>query len=143
MRCDGDITQCGPPGSTENPVRPRTPCDREPRETENQGGQVSLEVSPDLLAAAERGDVADEEFAECVRISLPYAWQTVSRLSTRLLVEGGPFADNIEPPATETERGQLLRALASDAIRGCLERYFGVKLAFQNCHRVAVFPAAE
>jgi hypothetical protein len=33
----------------------------------------------------------------------------------------------------------LLRALASDAIRGGLERHFGVKLAFQNCHRVAAF----
>lgn len=33
--------------------------------------------------------------------------------------------------------------LASDAIRGGLERHFGVKLAFQNCHRVAAFrPAA-
>ena len=41
------------------------------------------------------------------------------------------------------ERGQLLRALASDAIRGALERHFGVVLAFQNCHRVAAFaPAA-
>ena len=35
----------------------------------------------------------------------------------------------------------LLRALASDAIRGSLERHFGVTLAFQNCHRVAVFAA--
>ncbi|MDX6355405.1 MAG: hypothetical protein QOF98_2308, partial [Streptomyces sp.] len=34
----------------------------------------------------------------------------------------------------------LLRALASDAIRGSLQRHFGVRLAFQNCHRVAVFP---
>jgi hypothetical protein len=34
----------------------------------------------------------------------------------------------------------LLRALASDAIRGALQRHFGVRLAFQNCHRVAVFP---
>jgi len=33
----------------------------------------------------------------------------------------------------------LLRALASDAIRGALERHFGVRLAFQNCHRVAAF----
>ena len=32
-----------------------------------------------------------------------------------------------------------MRALASDAIRGGLERHFGVKLAFQNCHRVAAF----
>ena len=104
---------------------------------------MSLDVSAELLAAAENGEVTDEQFADCVRTSLPYAWQMISQLSTRLLVEGGPFADNTAPPVTEQERGELLRALASDAIRGCLERYFGVRLAFQNCHRVAVFPAAE
>jgi hypothetical protein len=49
------------------------------------------------------------------------------------------FADNLTPPPSETDRGQLLRAMASDAIRGALERHFGVKLAFQNCHRVAAF----
>jgi hypothetical protein len=104
---------------------------------------VSLNVSDDLLAAAETGEVSDEQFADCVRASLPYAWQMISTLSTRLHVDGGPFVDNTTPPDTEQERGQLLRALASDAIRDCLERYFGVRLAFQNCHRVAVFPAAE
>ena len=104
---------------------------------------MSLDVSPDLLAAAERGEVGDAQFAECVRASLPYAWSMISTLSTQLHVNGGAFADNTTPPATEQERGQLLRALASDSIRGCLERYFGVKLAFQNCHRVAVFPAAD
>lgn len=36
-------------------------------------------------------------------------------------------------------RKQLLRALASDSIRGALQRHFGVVLAFQNCHRVAAF----
>ena len=47
------------------------------------------------------------------------------------------------PPPSERERGQLLRALASTAIRGALERHLGVVLAFQNCHRVAAFaPAA-
>jgi hypothetical protein len=30
--------------------------------------------------------------------------------------------------------------MASDAIRTMLERYFGVRIAFQICHRVAVFP---
>ena len=40
---------------------------------------------------------------------------------------------------SEAERGQLLRALAGDAIRGGLQRHFGVALAFQNCHRVAAF----
>jgi hypothetical protein len=104
---------------------------------------VSLDVPAGLLATAEAGEVADEDFAECVRVSLPYAWQMISGLSTRLQVEGGAFADNTTAPQTEAERGQLLRALASDAIRGCLERYFGVKLAFQNCHRVAVFPASD
>jgi hypothetical protein len=104
---------------------------------------MSLKVSPDLLAAAERGEVADPEFAAYVRASLPYAWSLVSTLSTRLHVEGGAFADNTTPPGDEAERGQLLRALASDSIRACLERCFGVKLAFQNCHRVAVFPAAD
>jgi hypothetical protein len=105
---------------------------------------MSLDVSPDLLAAAESGDVADAEFAECVRTSLPYAWQTVGGLATRLHVEGAEpagFVDNTTPPPDEQARGQLLRALASDSIRGCLERHFGVRIAFQNCHRVAVFPA--
>jgi hypothetical protein len=105
---------------------------------------MSLDVSPDLLAAAERGEVSDEQFADCVRTSLPYAWHLVSDLSTRLHVDGGAeagFVDNVTPPPDERARGQLLRALASDAIRGCLERHFGVRLAFQNCHRVAVFPA--
>ena len=47
------------------------------------------------------------------------------------------------PPPSERERDQLLRALASNAIRGALERHFGVVLAFQNCHREAAFaPAA-
>ncbi|MGW1990513.1 SCO5389 family protein [Embleya sp. NPDC001921] len=101
---------------------------------------MSLDVPPKLLEQAERGDVDEAEFVDCVRASLPYAWNLVSTLATQLQVDGGPFADNQVPPATETERGQLLRALASDAIRGSMERHFGVKLAFQNCHRVAVFP---
>ena len=102
---------------------------------------MSLDVSPGLLARAEQGEVDESEFVDCVRESLPYAWDLISRLVTELRVEGGEFADNDIPPPDEHARGQLLRALASDAIRGSLERHFGVKLAFQNCHRVAVFPA--
>ena len=41
--------------------------------------------------------------------------------------------------ADEAARGQLLRMMASDAMRGAVERHFGVRLAFQNCHRAAVF----
>ncbi|MDG4825546.1 SCO5389 family protein [Asanoa sp. WMMD1127] len=100
---------------------------------------MSLTVSPDLLAEAERGEVAPADFVACVRESLPYAWQLISRVVDDLARGDAEFADNVVPPPSEQERGQLLRALASDAIRGGLERHFGVKLAFQNCHRVAAF----
>lgn len=104
---------------------------------------MSLDVSPKLLEAAERGEVDDADFVDCVRNSLPYAWSLISKVVENLRQGGGDFADNVTPPPDETARGQLLRALASDSIRGCLERHFGVKLAFQNCHRVAAFtPAA-
>ncbi|SNT55835.1 hypothetical protein SAMN05421812_109280 [Asanoa hainanensis] len=100
---------------------------------------MSLTVSPALLAEAERGEVAAADFVACVRSSLPYAWELISRVVDDLAHGDADFADNVVPPPSEQERGQLLRALASDAIRGGLERHFGVKLAFQNCHRVAAF----
>lgn len=100
---------------------------------------MSLDVPTELLARAEHGDVGDAEFVACVRDSLPYAWQVISTVVADLHDGAAPFADHATPPPSETERGQLLRALASDAIRGGLERHFGVKLAFQNCHRVAAF----
>ena len=100
---------------------------------------MSLTVPPALLDAAERGEVSDAEFVECVRTSLPYAWELISLVAEEAHAGHAEFADNTIPPPSEAERGQLLRALASDAIRGGLERHFGVKLAFQNCHRVAAF----
>ena len=100
---------------------------------------MSLDVPTALLERAERGAVDDAEFVDCVRNSLPYAWQVVSEVAAGLRADGGPFADHAVPPPSAAERGQLLRAMASDAIRGGLERHFGIKLAFQNCHRVAAF----
>jgi hypothetical protein len=102
---------------------------------------MSLDVSPALLEKAERGEVTDAEFVACVKESLPYAWEVITGVIAD--AEGTGFADNETPPPSEAARGQLLRALASDAIRGGLERHFGVKLAFQNCHRVAVFRESE
>ncbi|MFC5744080.1 SCO5389 family protein [Actinomadura rugatobispora] len=104
---------------------------------------MSLDVTPELLETAQQGEVDDAAFVECIRSSLPYAWEMISGLVARLQVDGGEFADNLTPPPDEQARGQLLRVLASDAMRGTLERYFGVKLAFQNCHRVAVFPTGD
>ncbi|WP_030917060.1 SCO5389 family protein [Streptosporangium amethystogenes] len=104
---------------------------------------MSLTVSNDLLDQARTGEVDDAAFVTCVRDSLPYAWSLISDLVEQREHTGAEFADNTVPPPDEAARGQLLRALASDAMRGALERHFGVRLAFQNCHRVAVFdPAA-
>ncbi|WP_330347571.1 SCO5389 family protein [Streptomyces sp. NBC_00582] len=100
---------------------------------------MSLDVSPELLAEAEAGDIREADFVHTVRTSLPYAYDLIESLSVRLHAGTAEFADNQTPPPSEQERGQLLRALASDAIRGSLERHFGVTLAFQNCHRVAAF----
>ena len=104
---------------------------------------MSLDVSPELLDTAARGQVTDAEFVDCVRTSLPHAWTVISSVVADLELSEDELADHEIPPPSEAERGQLLRALASDAIRGGLERHFDVKLAFQNCHRVAAFrPAA-
>ncbi|MBM0237246.1 hypothetical protein JNW88_08890 [Micromonospora sp. ATA32] len=100
---------------------------------------MSLEVPTALLERAEAGRVDDAEFVDCVRRSLPYAWLVVADVAARA-ADGGDVAEHAVPPPSELERGQLLRAMASDAIRGGLERHFGVRLAFQNCHRVAAFP---
>jgi len=99
---------------------------------------MSLTVSPDLLDQARHGDVDDAAFTACIQASLPYAWQVVSELAGQLRTTGADLADNQVPPPDETARGQLLRMMASDAMRGAVERRFGVRLAFQNCHRVAV-----
>ena len=100
---------------------------------------MSLTVPAELAEQAATGGVDDEQFVACVRASLPYAWQVISGLVEQLPASDRGFADNLVPPPDEAARGQLLRALASDAMRGALERHFGVRLAFQNCHRVAVF----
>jgi hypothetical protein len=100
---------------------------------------MSLTVSNDLLDRAREGDVDDAAFIACVRDSLPYAWSVISDLVEQRAGSGAEFADNLVPPPDESARGQLLRCLASDSMRGALERHFGIRLAFQNCHRVAVF----
>jgi hypothetical protein len=103
---------------------------------------MSLDMSPELTAQAERDQVDPDDFVACVRSSLPYAWSVISQVAGDLRGDGGDdlgFAEHTTPPPSERERGELLRALASDAIRGSLEQHFGIRLAFQNCHRVAAF----
>lgn len=99
---------------------------------------MSLDVPTAVLTAAERGEMDDAQFVAVVRESLPYAWEVISE-AVDDQAPGRPFGEHEVSPPSERERGQLLRALAGDAIRGALERHFGVVLAFQNCHRVAAF----
>ena len=100
---------------------------------------MSLNVPAGLLAQAERGEVAEEDFLACIRQSLPYAWQVVSRLAGLAgQADDGVAVDGAVPPGA-AEQGELLRVMASDAMRGALERHFRVRVAFQNCHRVGVF----
>jgi hypothetical protein len=108
-----------------------------------QESAMSLDVSPGLLEQARHGEVSEAAFVATVRTSLPYAYDLIASLAAGLGRDDVPFADNQVPPPGEAERGQLLRALASDSIRGSLERHFGVRLAFQNCHQVAAFRADD
>jgi hypothetical protein len=100
---------------------------------------MSLAVPPALLEQAQAGEVDDAAFLDCVRTSLPYAWDLIEGLVKDLAAGDAEFADNQVPPPDEAARGQLLRLLASDAMRGAVEQHYGVRLAFQNCHRAAVF----
>jgi hypothetical protein len=105
---------------------------------------MSLTVSPQLVQQAQRGEVDDAAFLDCVRDSLPYAWKVVTGLIDELRAGEADFTDNQTPPPDEAARGQLLRMMASDAMRAAIERHFDVRLAFQNCHRVAAFrPSAR
>jgi hypothetical protein len=110
----------------------------------DRGASMSLTVSPELLSKARGGPVSDEEFLECVRGSLPYAWSVVAGLDERRRAGGEAMVvDDTVPPDADAF-GQLLRLVGSDAMRGAVERRFGVRLAFQNCHKVAFFaPGAD
>jgi hypothetical protein len=109
------------------------------RTVTEKGPSMSLAVPADLLDRAWNGEVDDAAFLDCVRTSLPYAWDLIASLITDLEAGDGEFADNQVPPPDEAARGQLLRLMASDAMRAAVERHYGVRLAFQNCHRAAVF----
>ena len=100
---------------------------------------MSLDVSPTLLEQAQAGEIRSSDFLQCIKESLPYARELIEGLANRLKQSDEVFVDNQVSPPNEQARGQLLRVLASDAMRNALEQYYGVKLAFQNCHRVALF----
>ena len=105
---------------------------------------MSLSVSPELLAKAQAGKVEPGEFIECIAQSLPYAWAMVSRLATELDSGTVDSVQNTEVPATDEQWGQMFRMFSSDSMRNAIQEHFGVRLAFQNCCKPAVFrPGAD
>jgi hypothetical protein len=105
---------------------------------------MSLSVSPELLAKAQAGKVEPGEFIECIAQSLPYAWSMVSRLAAELDSGAEDSVQNTEVPATDEQWGQMFRMFSSDSMRNAIQEHFGVRLAFQNCCKPAVFrPGAD
>jgi hypothetical protein len=100
---------------------------------------VSLNVPGSLLEKAQRGAVSDDEFVDCIRESLPYAWSMVERLATELDVTGAASVQNLEVPPDDASWGEVFRLVGSDAMRGTVQRHFGVRMAFQNCCKVGLF----
>ena len=100
---------------------------------------MSLNVSDSMIRQAVLDTVDDSDFADTIRQSLPYAWGIVELLAERVYHDGEDWADHAVPPPSEQARAQLLRMVGGDAIRRTVEQHFNVKLAFQNCHRLAAF----
>lgn len=100
---------------------------------------MSLTVPASLMEKAQHGAVSDDEFVDCIRESLPYAWSVIERLAKELDSTGTPSAQNLEVPPDEASWGELFRLVASDSMRGAVERRFGVRMAFQNCCKVGLF----
>jgi hypothetical protein len=100
---------------------------------------VSLTVPENLLEKAQNGVVSDDEFVDCIRKSLPYAWSMVERLAKELESTGAPSVQNLEVPPDDASWGEVFRLVGSDAMRGTVQRHFGVRMAFQNCCKVGLF----
>lgn len=100
---------------------------------------MSLNISTELLQQAQAGQVDEQAFVESIKESLPYAFGVVESLAKRLAQGEAQWVEHSVPPPNEQDRAQLLRMMGGDAIRGAVERYFGLKFAFQNCHKTAAF----
>ena len=101
---------------------------------------MSLTVTDDIVRRAREGELGREEFIACIAQSLPRAWQIVEKLTGELqgqqeLTHAVHAPQNME----DEQRGQLLRLFASSSMRNAIERHFGMRFEFQNCHKAAAF----
>jgi len=114
------------------------------------GAIMSLNVSSELLARAEAGAVEAGEFLECIKSSLPRAWAIVDETVQAALTQRAVIIFDDSKRADDETRGEILRMFASDAMRSAIQQYVQEKLqdadariAFQNCHKVGVFPGTD
>jgi hypothetical protein len=101
---------------------------------------MSLAVTADLKQLARDGNLTLDQFIGCIRYSLPRAWQVIEGLAEKL--NAGPeLTHAVHAPRhmEDEQRGQLLRLMASSSMRLTVERFYGFKLEFQNCHVTAAF----
>ncbi|MBO0726658.1 MAG: hypothetical protein J2P52_13730 [Blastocatellia bacterium] len=101
---------------------------------------MSLMVTTELKELAREGDLSLDEFINCVRRSLPRAWQVIEGLAEALR-DQPLLAHAIHAPRhmEDEQRGQLLRLMASSSMKAAIERHYGLRFEFQNCHNTAAF----
>jgi hypothetical protein len=101
---------------------------------------MSLTVTADLKKIARDGDLPLDEFINCIRHSLPRAWQIIEGLAEELRCRQS-LTHAIHAPRhmEDDQRGQLLRLMASSSMRAAVEQFYGLRFEFQNCHVTAAF----
>jgi hypothetical protein len=105
---------------------------------------MSLTVPDHVLESVRStGTIQRVAFIEVVRNSLPAAWAIVSTLAERKQAGETGLVQHNPRSMDDGPRGELLRMLSSNAIRGAVEAHFGLSFAFQNCHNVAAFRPDE
>jgi hypothetical protein len=101
---------------------------------------MSLTVTAELKELARDGSLPFDEFINCIRRSLPRAWQVIDELAAELRSQQSLTHAIHAPRQMEDEqRGQLLRLMASSSMRAAVERFYGLRFEFQNCHNTAAF----
>lgn len=101
---------------------------------------MSLTVTNDIVRRAREGELALQEFIDCIAQSLPRAWQIVEKLTSELRGQQElTHAVHAPPKMDDEQRGQLLRLFASSSMRNAIERHFAMRFEFQNCHKAAAF----
>jgi hypothetical protein len=101
---------------------------------------MSLTVTAELKDLARDGALSLDEFINCIRRSLPRAWQVIDELAAELRSQQSLTHAIHAPRQMEDEqRGQLLRLMASSSMRAAVERFYGLRFEFQNCHNTAAF----